>query len=64
MSIVNSEYIKQFISNNQYIFVNAKGEEEIGYTRVPYSWTHGATEKHIGDGMLVYSIIQLIDIKL
>lgn len=63
MSIVNSEYIKQFISNNQYIFVNAKGEEEIGYTRVPYSWTHGATEKHIGDGMLVYSIIQLMRYK-
>ncbi len=25
---------------------------------VPYLWTHGATEKHLGDGLIVYSIIQ------
>lgn len=25
---------------------------------VPYRWTHGATDVHLGDGLLVYSIIQ------
>jgi hypothetical protein len=25
---------------------------------VPYLWTHGATEEHMGDGLMVYSIIQ------
>jgi hypothetical protein len=25
---------------------------------VPYLWTHGATKEHLGDGLLVYSMIQ------
>ena len=25
---------------------------------VPYLWTHGATNEHMGDGLMVYSIIQ------
>ncbi len=25
---------------------------------VPYRWTHGATTEHMGDGLIVYSIIQ------
>jgi hypothetical protein len=25
---------------------------------VPYRWTHGATDVHLGDGLLVYSVIQ------
>ena len=25
---------------------------------VPFRWTHGATDKHMGDGIIVYSIIQ------
>lgn len=25
---------------------------------VPYRWTHGATDLHLGDGLIVYSIIQ------
>jgi hypothetical protein len=43
--ITNNEYIKSFITNN-------------GDTPVPYRWTHGATDEHMGDGIMVYSIIQ------
>ena len=25
---------------------------------VPYRWTHGATTEHMGDGLIVYSLIQ------
>ena len=25
---------------------------------VPYKWTHGATTEHLGDGIIVYSIVQ------
>jgi hypothetical protein len=25
---------------------------------VPYRWTHGATTEHLGDGLIVYSIVQ------
>ena len=29
-----------------------------------YRWTHGATEKHLGDGIVVYSLIQMIRAKV
>lgn len=45
MDILNSEYIKGHITNNR-------------DTPVPYRWTHGATDLHMGDGLIVYSIIQ------
>ncbi len=43
--ISNEEYIKKFITSNDGV-------------PVPYRWTHGATDLHMGDGILVYSIIQ------
>jgi hypothetical protein len=43
--ITNQHYIESFITTNDGI-------------DVPYRWTHGATVKHLGDGLLVYSIIQ------
>lgn len=48
--ILDSEYIKNFITNN-------------GDKPVPYRWTHGATEKHLGDGIVVYSLIQFMKFK-
>lgn len=45
MDILNSDYIKRHITNNEDI-------------PVPYRWTHGATDLHLGDGLIVYSIIQ------
>jgi hypothetical protein len=44
-SIINNQFVKNFITTNQ-------GE------LVPYRWTHGATDLHLGDGLIVYSIIQ------
>ena len=43
--ISNNEYIKNNITNN-------------GDQPVPYRWTHGATDLHMGDGIVVYSMIQ------
>ena len=43
--ISNNDYIKNNITNN-------------GDTPVPYRWTHGATDLHLGDGIIVYSLIQ------
>ena len=43
-SILDYDYIKTYITTN-------KGEE------VPYRWSHGATDMHLGDGMLIYSLI-------
>ena len=46
MTILNHDYIKNSITKNN-------GKED-----VPYRWSHGATDKHLGDGILIYSLIQ------
>lgn len=51
MSIVNTTYIKENITTNNGI-------------PLQYRWTHGATEEHLGDGLLVYSIIQMMRAKV
>ena len=43
-SILNHEYIEQEITTNQ-------GKE------FRYRWSHGATDKHMGDGMILYSLM-------
>jgi hypothetical protein len=49
--ITNDDFIKKNITNN--------GDEP-----VPYRWTHGATDLHMGDGLIVYSIIQHMRAKI
>ena len=51
MTILNHEYIKKHITTNN-------GKED-----VPYRWSHGATDKHLGDGLLIYSLIQFYKFK-
>lgn len=43
--IQNSDYISKFITNN-------------GDIPVPFRWTHGATDFNLGDGIVLYAIIQ------
>ena len=43
--ITNQEYIKKNITTN-----NGKP--------IPFRYTHGATDEHMGDGIIIYSIIQ------
>lgn len=43
--ILDLDYIIKHITNND-------------DKAVPYRWTHGATDKYIGDGLIVYSVIQ------
>ena len=43
--ITNQDYIRYSITSN-------------GGEPIPYLWSHGATSEHMGDGLMVYSIIQ------
>lgn len=43
--ITNQDFIRYSITTN-------------GGESIPYLWTHGATSEHMGDGLMVYSIIQ------
>lgn len=47
--------LDEMISNYGYIKRNVTTDED---KPIPYRWTHGATDMHMGDGLIVYSIIQ------
>lgn len=49
-NLLNEEYLKEFITTNQ-------------GSPVKYRWSHGATDLHLGDGLIVYSLIQYIRAK-
>jgi len=48
--ITNQDFIKERITTN-------------GGELIPYRWTHGATQEHLGDGLIVYSLIQYMRAK-
>ena len=57
MKIYNKEYIRQFLTNNPVMSKDVNGKPVKNFRQVPYRWTHGATDYHLGDGHLVHSII-------
>lgn len=63
MGVLDKEFIRQFITNNP--FEKKEADEKVYkyFHPVPYRWTHGATDYHMGDGLLIYSIIQLMRYK-
>ena len=60
MDLFNKEYIKQYLTNNHKI----DDDGDMILEPVKYRWTHGATDLHLGDGLLVYSFIQFIRAKI
>lgn len=63
MSIVDKNFVYDKITNNQVYKKAPDGRIIIDYDRVKYAWTHGATLYHLGDGLLIYSIIQFMRAK-
>lgn len=63
MSIVDKNFVFDKITNNQVYKKAPNGKIIVDHERVKYSWTHGATRYHLGDGLLVYSIIQYMRAK-
>ena len=60
MQLLNEKLIKEYLTNNHKI--NEDGN--VILEPVKYRWTHGATDLHLGDGLLVYSFIQFIRAKV
>ena len=63
MTLLNLDFIKDFFTHNQNYKKDVNGNEYTELKRVPYRWTHGATDLHLGDGLLIYSIIQYMRAK-
>ena len=58
--IIDSEFVKFYITNN-------RDFDEVGdevSNSVPYRWSHGATDEHLGDGLIIYSLIQFMRAKV
>lgn len=64
MNILNKNFIYNNITNNRIVKedFNKKEYEEI--VPVSYRWSHGATDWDLGDGLLVYSIVQFYRAKV
>ena len=60
MELLNKKLIKEYLTNNHKI----DDEGNMILKPVDYRWTHGATDLHLGDGLLVYSFIQFIRAKV
>ncbi|MDA9050974.1 class I SAM-dependent methyltransferase [bacterium] len=58
MSIVDKNFVFDKITNNQVYKQDQDGKILIEHDAVKYRWTHGATDYHLGDGLLVYAMIQ------
>ena len=54
MQLLNRKLIQEFLTNNHTID-STTGQMTL--EPVKYRWTHGATDLHLGDGMLIYSLI-------
>lgn len=63
MSLINYDLVKRFFSNNFQTKKDSDGKSFVEYTPVKYRWTHGATDKHLGDGILIYAAIQYMRAK-
>ena len=53
MQLLNNEYIKQYLTNNHTIDTDGNMTLE----PIKYRWSHGATDLHLGDGLVIYSLI-------
>jgi hypothetical protein len=62
-NILNLDYIQKFITNNRVQEIVDDKVINEKYVPVAYRWTHGATDKHLGDGLLIYSLIQYMRAK-
>lgn len=63
MGIVDKNFIYDKITNNQVFKKAPDGSIYVQHDRVKYAWAHGATRYHLGDGLLIYSIIQFMRAK-
>ena len=53
MSLLNLGLIEKYISNNQIKKRDTNGKPFTDMQPVPYRLTHGDTDLHLGDGMIV-----------
>lgn len=58
--IINKNFVKNTITNN--LEFDRYGDEHLD--PVSYRWSHGATDEDLGDGLIIYSLIQYMRAKV
>lgn len=53
MQLLNGKLIKEYLTNNHIVDENGNTILE----PIKYRWSHGATDLHLGDGLMIYSLI-------
>ena len=64
MSILNTKFIKDFITHNIDTKEDSNGKKYEEHIPIKYRWTHGSTDLSMGDGLLVYSAIHYLRAKV
>ena len=62
--MVNLDFIYKYLTNNTEEVLAQDGKTYEQQIPVAYRWTHGATDYHLGDGMIIYSLIQMLRSKI
>lgn len=62
-TILNKDYIFKNLTNDTIKVLEQDGKVYERQIPVEFRWTHGATDYHLGDGLLIYSIISYMRAK-
>ena len=62
-TILNKDYIFKNLTNDTVKVLEQDGKVYERQIPVEFRWTHGATDYHLGDGLLIYSIISYMRAK-
>jgi len=62
-TILNKDYIFKNLTNDTVKVLEQDGKVHERQIPVEFRWTHGATDYHLGDGLLIYSIISYMRAK-
>ena len=62
-TLINKDYIFKNLTNDTVKVVEQDGKVYEREIPVEFRWTHGATDYHLGDGLLIYSIISYMRAK-
>jgi hypothetical protein len=63
MNILNLNFIKENFTHNQIEKIDSWGNSFTDFQKVSYAWTHGANDKSLGDGLLIYALMHYMRVK-
>lgn len=63
MTLLDLKFIEENFTHNQIEKEHFMGNTFVDFVKVPYAWTHGANDKSLGDGLLIYALMHYMRAK-